>query len=440
MIRANIGSPARLSRGYLSPSSRYGFRQPNFAEAVNALTYLLRNGELSNLASFSRGGSIQTYFDANGVLRTTAANSPAFAAGSRLQIYEARTNQLLQSTNFSDAAWTKTRSVVVAQAAGTALDGSGTAYKLRADSTAASTHYLRVTTNPTIVASTTYTWTIIAKAAELPRFRFQVSSGFNTVALINADVNLTAGTAVVNAGPASVTMTPLGNGIYIFTFTATSGASPTAPFLDLMLADASGATSFNGDGTSGIILYYFGMESGAFSSPAIVTTTAAVTRNADQSTFNLATLFPAGIGAILFKGTIPVLAPSGSVAHYVVQLDDGSDNNRMAAYVNAGTGTVQPLRTIAGTGAGGSTTAESVTGGTTFRLGVSFDATVGTITACLNGGAVRSVTGGPTSGYTTVRLGNAVSGARALNGLAESFAYISEAVNDNDLQALVANF
>jgi hypothetical protein len=168
-----------------------------------------------------------------------------------------------------------------------------------------------------------------------------------------------------------------------------------------------------------------------------VGTPGASTRGADLVTATLASLGIGanGAGTYLWSGQIPQAAPTG-VNQMLLQIDDSSDANRYRIHNVAGGLTLVGGRTLATVG---SDTASlgSMVAGTPFRAGMSIDG-AGRAAFSFNGGTALAVTGGPTSGLTTLRLGNNAAGTAAMFGETTAFRVSRRAVTDTELQNLVA--
>lgn len=156
-------------------------------------------------------------------------------------------------------------------------------------------------------------------------------------------------------------------------------------------------------------------EIGAFASTPILPpagTPGAATRGMDSATFAFSTVFPAGIGTILGSCMIPQNAPAGA-DQMIFEINDNTANNRIRVRNVAGGATI-----VAGVVAGGTptdaTSLGSMTAGTLFRFGLTFDGS--TITANLNGGTNQSITAANPAGLATGRLGNNAAGTAGLFG------------------------
>jgi hypothetical protein len=191
-------------------------------------------------------GGTSEYFDigtisvkelaGNHATQTTSAKRPKLAA---------RYNLLTYSEQFDNAAWTKGRSSVTANA-NTAPDGTTTADKLVEDTTASNTHFA---SQAVTTGQGPHVFTVFAKAAE--RFRFILEHSVSPQP--QAVFNVQAGTVVSTSGsPISASITNVGAGWYRCQVVANL---TTAGSFRLFLQDNAGNTSYTGDGTSGIYIW-----------------------------------------------------------------------------------------------------------------------------------------------------------------------------------------
>ncbi len=153
------------------------------------------------------------------------------------------------STDFADAAWTKTHSSVTADST-TSPDGTASADTLTEDNTASTTHSI----NESIAFTTglPYTLSVYAKVKNrsfielvLPSAAF---SGNPTCYF-----NLTTGVAGTPSG-CTATCTLLGNGWAHCTITATSTSSASGVF-EIRMATDIATSSYTGDNASGVYLW-----------------------------------------------------------------------------------------------------------------------------------------------------------------------------------------
>ena len=169
-----------------------------------------------------------------------------------------------------------------------------------------------------------------------------------------------------------------------------------------------------------------------------VGTPGASTRGGDFVSSALASLNIGAGGActLLWSGMIPQSAPAGAT-QTILQVDDGTAANAFTLRNTAGGATIDLGRALASATATAS--AGSMTPGVPFRCAISIDG-AGRMAASMNGGAVVAVTGGPTSGLTTLRIGADVGGAAALFGEHGRLSYLTTVLSDAALLNAAAPF
>lgn len=234
------------------------------------------------------------------------------------------------------------------------------------------------------------------------------------------------------------TSAPVTSSLSRFTNTYTNtNAATTGLTVRVNIRVPSGATV---DGT--FFVGGFQVEQGAFASSPIlppVGTPGASTRGADLISASLASLGIGANGACTILGTamLPQNAPS-SADQMLVQIDSGTDTNRYLIRNVSGGGTIV-AGDVNASSATDATSAGSMTAGSLFRFGISINGSGG-ISSCLNEGSVRAAIGGPTSGLTTLRVGNNAANTTPLNGEVGSIQIFPFAVPDAQLQSMVASF
>jgi hypothetical protein len=181
-----------------------------------------------------------------------------------------RTNLLVRSEEFDDAAWTKGNSSITANTI-VAPDGTLTADKLVED-TSSATHYARRSTSPTINTNP-ITFSVYVKAAERIYVGLAIQEATTFTRQSNVNFNLGSGTAntvssIGGAGSASATIIPVGNGWYRCTLTTTLGGTDTNALSWIYVSTSSGF-NYTGDGTSGIYLWGAQLEVGSAVTPYI---------------------------------------------------------------------------------------------------------------------------------------------------------------------------
>jgi hypothetical protein len=196
------------------------------------------------------------------------------------------TQRLTRSREFDNAAWTKLRSTAFQSPAVLDPWNTGTCEKIVED-TSAGTHvvYQNYTTS-NFVNHVAY---VIAKAGERTKIVFGLSN-FTTTSCF-ATFDLLAGTVSgVTSGSGDMTgataaIYDLGNGWYWCEIEALKVTGDSDCIPEISLVNAAGATSYTGDGTSGVYLAHAQLEEGTVGHLPVISTSAAVLRAGDQFTF-----------------------------------------------------------------------------------------------------------------------------------------------------------
>ena len=196
---------------------------------------------------------------------------PVTLAPRGLLIEEARTNLLTYSEQFDNAAWTKTRSSVVANTT-TSPDGTANADTLVEDTTAAATHPISAAVTLTAAA---HAYSVYLKANGRSWAQLNLLSTANAF----ANFNLSTGAIGVVGAAATASIQNAGNGWYRCTIVATTAAG--ANTAAVYPASADNVISFTGSGAAALFLYGADLEAGGFTTSYIPTVASTVTRNAD---------------------------------------------------------------------------------------------------------------------------------------------------------------
>jgi hypothetical protein len=237
------------------------------------------------------------------------------------------TNLLLWSEQFDNAAYSKVRATVTANAT-TAPDGTQTADRLVEDATATNDHYLAQGFS-SFNAGQIYTKSVWAKADTRSRLQMWIPGNVFTDTLVRtADFDLAAGTVpVMSGGGVSATITPFKNGWYRCTM-AFSASVTVATNVLLRLHNGTD-TFYTGNGSSGLYLWGYQMEVGGIATSYIPTTTAQVTRAVDSATLsgaNFTSWFRSDEGTLMATHAVAA-AGLPLVDQRMVQIDDASQNN-----------------------------------------------------------------------------------------------------------------
>ena len=269
------------------------------------------------------------------VLQTAASgvarfdHNPVTGESLGLLIEEQRTNLLLYSEQFDNAAWGKARASIAANIA-TSPDGTVNADKLVEDTTASNTHFTNQSV-ASLTSGTAYTFTCFAKASERTwiALRFEAFNSVFTDSFAYFDLsNGTIGTVQTGI---TASITNIGNGWYRCSATRTAGASGTGR-LAVLLASGNGGITYTGDGYSGIFLWGAQLEAGAFSTSYIKTEASQVTRAADAASMtgaNFSSWYNQGQGTLYGEASPP---SSNASSYALFEIGDGTLNNRIGLF------------------------------------------------------------------------------------------------------------
>lgn len=241
--------------------------------------------------SFTRA-SVAYYWNSARVMTEAAVNEPRFNYNPSngdfdgVVIESAATNLALYSEQFDNAAWTKTRTTVSANATN-APTGTPLADKLVEDSTAANSHYLFQLVSST-VNTNTYHLSVFVKAGERSKINLyaveDVAFNRSVECTFNISSGVAEGVVTTSGATGSASIQSVGNSWYRCSLTITLGGLQTAIQLRLQLVDSTGAISYNGDGTSGLYIWGAQFETGTAPSSYITTTSSSATRSPDVFT------------------------------------------------------------------------------------------------------------------------------------------------------------
>lgn len=369
---------------------------------------------LSRKLTFTRAGAA-TYVDQLGRLRTAASGMPVFefnAAGRSLgyRSEPARTNSIRYSEQFENAAWTKFRAAISANAV-VAPDGI-----LAADVLVESTEFgaHRAEQNISSTAGTLVTISVFARPAGRTQFNLfdAISAKGMKFDLANQAVSASDVAGISASSAWAISALPGGWVRCSITFTSTGVASSLSVIL------SNGTTgSYVGDGVSGIAFWGGQWEVGASPTSYIPTTATALTRPADALTLPAAAaadvLNPAQ-GTFVVEFTLNSV-PSGSDVFEIWEYSNGTGAERISLRVSA-----TSLYAVMAT-AGGTFVAVTPSLAGTPQSGVRYRIAVGYSVAGLrgsgNGGAAinAAASTAPALAWNQLSISSA-RGASVLNG------------------------
>lgn len=236
-----------------------------------------------------------------------------------------RTNLLIRSEEFDNAAWVKTNVTVIANAT---ISPNGGLNADKIISTATNSNHIVFNTPSSFVGSQSYNFSYYAKSAEYTKTAIRIGGpGYSIVN--RAEINLSNGTIIYQQGFTSLQVQSVGNGWYRIqgTFVSASGLSANIqPLSDSYSVVLNNYESL-GDGTSGIYIWGAQLEAGANATSYIPTVASTVTRNADV-------ISKTGISSLIgqTEGTIFVdfIYDNNDVnVAEIISISDGTVSNRV---------------------------------------------------------------------------------------------------------------
>lgn len=256
-LRVRAVAPGRASDWVTDTAIAISTGIPRYEALFEDEIYKLQRVSVSRgtIFALTRAGPA-TYIDASGVLQTAAADVLRFdhRGGVKAALIEAgATNAWTYSQDMTNAAWTKNRTTVTADAV-SAPDSTATA-DLLVEDTATGTH--GVTRSRAFTSGVPVAWSLFAKAGGRSEIRVRLTGTGATTQTVS--INLTTGAVAVVSGSPQAKAYQMAGGWWWITFDATPDASVTGLFDVQMIV---GGTSFYaGDGVSGV--YLWGMQDGA---------------------------------------------------------------------------------------------------------------------------------------------------------------------------------
>lgn len=295
----------------------------------------------------------------------------------------------------------------------------------------ANTEHFAQDRNISMVAGTAYTYSVFAKATGAGSQRniyLRIASGGN---VFGGYFSLSSKAFSTISGPIQAAgYQDLPNGWTRFWITFVAAAT-AASVIRLQLIRPDGATIYTGDGVSGLVLWGAQFEAGASPSLYIPTTSAQVTRAADQVSVNAVTawLNPAQftLSAEFASRSVASATPSS-----ICGLNDGTANNRANLRVVSG----QAVQTVTSGGADVvSAQLGAVSADVKYKVAAAFK--TDDYAGSLAGAAPVADTAGALPGVTTLSLGG-FGAIEALNGYLGAVRCVPRRITNAELQAVSA--
>jgi virulence-associated protein VapD len=335
-------------------------------------------------------------------------------------IEPAATNLLLRSQEFDNAYWTSTAGVWTDGT--TAPDGTATADTLSYDGAGGT-----IDSAVTVTGSAVYTTSLYVKpGAGVQWLRFEYThTGFSDRVRVWFDLlnGVVGSSAVVGSGVyTNHDIEALANGWY--RIWVTGSITQTSGALQFLLASADNTNSQ--PATVGLALSVWGaqMELGSIPTSYIPTTSATVTRAADDVNALVSTLPFSATAGTVYADYLPSVATGTQVVWHI---DDTTGNERIYMYRS----TNDPLVSVIDGGVNQLAPLDlgTITGGA--RSQTTFAWAANDFAGSHGGGAVGTDVGGTLPTMTTFRLGND-QGTSQLNGLIYRLVYVPRQVETDD--------
>ncbi len=269
---------------------------PQLEQSVTATSPIPTGSGSVTRAADVFGQQTATHYSSTGQLRYPAGNTERLDysyngstwVSEGALIEPARTNLVADSLGGTGAGPCASCDSRLVPSSTVAPDGQNMFWKCREGVTAGATCRWNFTT-PTISASTTYTVSVYAKAAERNVFTMLAADNNGVASTI---VNLSAGTSTVCSATLSTqtAIENVGNGVYRVSMTFTTTAGITDLYFDFRMSNVTnpsncvGGSNYTVGGVNGILFWGMQLEQGNEASSYIPTNGAAATRAADVYT------------------------------------------------------------------------------------------------------------------------------------------------------------
>ena len=355
-------------------------------------------------------------------------------------IEEARTNLIFPSD--ANTGWTASpgSSVVATANAAISPDGTTNATKLATNDTATSGHLWFKTYTGAI--NTTYCGSVYLKAEEYTRAEVSFGNTGFASTTTGALFDLAAGTVVITGGGSTATITPVGNGWYRCSVTATSDADGGAYVFTISPKPASvttiGASYTSASTGLGVYVYGVQVEAGGFATSFVPTVSASATRSADVATMvgnNFSNWYNQTTGtlAVTFNASANsdatyVSASNGTITQNSTHIDNDTGTGNMRAVYYSGSALVAALE-LSAVG----------TVGATNRIATAY--AVNDFAASRNGGAIVTDTlGAVPVGLTQLNIGtdDRLVAVNYTSNHIKTISYFNSRLPDSSLQAITA--
>ena len=417
---SDAGSPTFAGNG--TSGIYYWGIQMEVRSSATALTSTTTQPITNYIPVLLTAGGNQARFDHN----------PTTGESLGLLIEEQRTNRILYSEQFDNAAWSLYGSTVTANAI---VSPSGLQNGEKIVETTANDIHRISQGSISVTSGTAYTFTVYAKAGERTFIENRIYDGSTNAGIATFD--LVNGTVSGVTGSAS--MTSVGNGWYRCVLTATATVTSSSALGLIYLKISSGLDSWAGNGFSGAFVWGAQLEAGAFATSYIATTSASATRTADAASMtgtNFSSWFNNGEGSMYLEHNIPSYGGGINFLGWALNTGTVSTNaiNFFANYNSTGrvrtlgyNGTTLDIDTYSGT---------VLTANTFIKTSMAIKAN--DFALSVNGATVVTDTAAAVPPVNQLAIGSYGGGGNPLNGWIKKIAYYPIRVTNAQLQALTS--
>ena len=370
-----------------------------------------------------------TYVASTGYITAATNNQPRFdynpvtLACKGLLIEESRTNICLQSNQF-DTTWTNNNTAEAA-AQGTSPDGTNNAWSLTNDATLGIHNILQ----PIGWTATATTVSMYVKYVDHRWLAIRIGGAANNYF---GSYDLQNGVTGLYTAGCTTTMTAVGNSWYRITISATLTVVGTVNLLITMNnSDNANQDTYSGTGTK-LLMYGVQVETGAFPTSYIPTTSAALTRNADVATMtgtNFSDWYNASEGTFVAQVDSASQRTGAYPAYFGV--NDGTANNAMGTYQAQTNGTTaEALVSGSATAAFGAT---AYVNNTVIKIGFGYK--LDNFGLAISGGNTLTDTSGAVPTVDRLQLGGHRTGNSLGTGHIYKFFYYPQKLTSNEIRA-----
>lgn len=337
------------------------------------------------------------------------------------QISGAVTNELLWSTDFSNAAWNSSVSV---SASSVQSPFNGSVFYEVADNSNSADEYLgRSIAVPNDTVTRTASAIVSAGTSNVVRLSIAYTGG--TVREEGVWVDLTTGEFLTN-GNAVAKVDEISSGVFrISCSVENNGLGNNRARWTLRPASRDNLTSpGSGTLTGSVLLAHAQLVEGTVPGPVIVTESAPVTRAADEISRALGAEFSASEGTFILD--VDVAESGDNVRRYLI-ISDGTSSNRLLMQYGGDN------KHTFGVSVGGVTELQTATAGVSVKIAISYTETQ--LLASFNGGAAIALdlsNGLPAVNQLTI--GSDTNGGLSMNGAYKYFSYLDCALTAAQLQ------